>query len=278
LVSTNYFYNVFNEYVSSSNLETCYLAFIKNKRLVAFMGDQRMNPLLISKTNDDLSTHLTIERKHEITEVDSSVSKLDGINLLLEEIKIDEPNVYIGLESEVVDQILEHYDNINILLDDFIDKQNENFQFDLDKSKKQLIRSCRALFLIDMKNNALKIILETIDTLRINPDNTLLVSRGRLYGHYINNPVNIVQQTGIYTVDDVDMSECPTIFFELDFQDLITMLKNNMNIIGIMSSDKNKAKVGTDSLQVNDYICFYSDSTESKELDFYCLVLPSYLK
>jgi hypothetical protein len=269
---------VLGSYINSGPLDLKYFAMATRNRLVAFMGESKFNPLLISKESPSLPVETSIERKESISDVDGLVAKFTDINELVAYINIDEPIVYLELSDSTLDSLKEHYVDMSVLLNDFISGYSNESQVSLDKSKMQLLGSCRAFFLLDLKKKSLVLKLERLESLRTNANETLLVSKGRLYGHYVINPATIVQSNGFHVADDVDTNEYPSMCFELDFLDLYIMLKNKLNVIGITRSDKNSPRIGTDSLQINDYISFYSDIDQKDCLDFYCLVLPSYLK
>ncbi len=255
-----------------------YLAFAKDNRLVAFMGSDKMNPLIISKKSDTIPSDLFIEMKQDMPNIDSLIDGLSNIDSFLEESKIEEPNVYVSLTDETIERINQYYEDINESLDKFIQEQPDDNYDALNKAKLDIIGSGRVFFLLDLKKKSMRLSLENISSFRTNEKKTKIVSRGRLYGHYTYEPIHVTQDDGVYVVESIDTNEYPTICFELDLLDLYLMLSNNLNIIGLLDGDKNTCRLGTDSLQVNDYICFYSDENENKSLSFYCLLLPSYLK
>lgn len=255
-----------------------YLAFAKKKRLIAFTGNKRLHPLLISKADASISEDLVIERKQDVANVDDLINSFDRIDSFLDEAEIDEPNIYISLDEDTIDEIKAHIQATRYILDSFVEGQASESPEALDAARDSLFASCWAFFLIDLKKQQLRLTLESITALRLNDNRSKLVSKGRLYGHYTNDPLQITQTDGVYVVDELDVSEHPSVFFELDFADLETMLESNLSIIGVLQSKENANYAGTDSIRVNDYVCFYSDETDKNSLPFYCLLLPSYLK
>jgi hypothetical protein len=246
----------------------------------------KYHPIFITDehTKDNTNSKLKMIEAKDITfeEIDIMFQNSDE---LLRCANLQNPHLSIKLNQRTIKQIFMHFEKVSNLLQDHIANQSIVLHEKLVKSKQWLLAKSRMMFVIDIDKEDISIYMQNLNDVQVDIRNKTLLTMDTLLSNYQSPPLQIDQSKCINISSYIKLkhSYIRYIKFELDFLDVDILLENGFDTIDIMDAFSTMDTLNADTVILRDYVCFKKpkyiiDRSTKDELDFKCLVLPSYLK
>ena len=266
--------------------------FKKGKRVFGLMKPNhnltKYHPLLISQeinadiSDDEFADSLTVVRSKEIDRIELDIM-FEGMEAMLKASNLAAPNILIRLSQETINKIFIHFEMVSDLLQKHVDAQSIVLRDLFTQSKQELLSKTRMMFLLDLEDDNLEIYLQNIGNVQVDVQYKTLLALDTVLGPYQSSPQKIKQSKCLNIADTAQFEKSGVryINFEIDFLDIDIMLENGFDMIAILDTLSSTQAQKSDTVTLRDYVCFckpVSINQKEQDIDFGCLILPSYLK
>lgn len=283
---------IIDDYASTKLNGKSLALFKKGKRVFGLMKPNsnmtKYHPLLISEEIDaDISDNssddtMTMIKSKGIDHLELDIMFSD-MEAILKISNLSTPNILVRLNQETINRIFIHFETVSDLLQKHVDAQNIVLRDIFAKSKQELLSKTRMMFLLDLESDNLVIYLQNISNVQVDIQYKSLLALDTVLGPYQSTPQKIEQSKCLNVADTAqfERSGVRYINFEVDFLDIDIMLENGFDMIAILDTSSSVPAQKSDTVILRDYVCFCKPTLinqKEQDINFGCLILPSYLK